>query len=255
MTEEINERPFRIAIAGKAVEIRPMHSYIREYCRGFLTEAEPLFSVETCQADIEFERIRSEEDDRVSGREIRQFSDGYLETLAVYRIIAEKMLRGDVLLFHGSALSLDGEGYLFAAPSGVGKSTHARLWREAFGDRVRMVNDDKPLLSFADGQAYVCGTPWNGKHRLSGPDCVPLKAVCFLERGAENQIREISREEALPYFISQSYRPGNPADMRTVLRLIDQISAGTGLYRLSCNMDPEAAYVSCSGMGGKVYEA
>ena len=30
--------------------------------------------------------------------------------------------------------------------NGTGKSTHARLWRETFGDRVWMINDDKPLL-------------------------------------------------------------------------------------------------------------
>jgi serine kinase of HPr protein (carbohydrate metabolism regulator) len=49
-----------------------------------------------------------------------------------------------VILFHGSALSLDGEGFIFTAKSGVGKSTHAGLYRELYGERVEMINDDKP---------------------------------------------------------------------------------------------------------------
>ena len=79
------------------------------------------------------------------------YTRAYVEWIAIYRRLSDYVLQKDVLLFHSSALALDGQVYLFAAPSGTGKSTHARLWRETFGDRVVMVNDDKPLLKIAEG--------------------------------------------------------------------------------------------------------
>lgn len=74
-----------------------------------------------------------------------EYSLSYLETLAVYRKIVTRLVFSDILLIHGSAIAVDGKAYLFTAPSGTGKSTHTRMWREYFKDRAVMVNDDKPL--------------------------------------------------------------------------------------------------------------
>ena len=76
--------------------------------------------ISTDAADIAFERSRADHPG---------CSDAYLETLAIYRKIAEKMPAYDTFLFHGSAISVDGKAYIFTAKSSTGKSTHARLWR------------------------------------------------------------------------------------------------------------------------------
>ena len=167
-----------------------------------------------------------------------------LELLAVYRRIAEQMPFRDTFLFHGSAVAVDGAAYLFTARSGTGKSTHTRLWREMLGDRAVMVNDDKPLIRLTEDGAVVYGTPWNGKHRLGANISVPLKAVCILERAKQNTIRAITREEAFPMLIQQSYRPLDPAALAKTLSLVDRLSRTVSLYRLGCNMDPEAAELS-----------
>ena len=98
------------------------------------------------------------------------------------------MISYDTILFHGSVIAVDGIGYLFTAKSGTGKSTHTRLWREYFGDRAAMVNDDKPLLKITDSSVIAYGTPYNGKHRLGTNISVPLKAICILTRAADNHI-------------------------------------------------------------------
>ena len=67
---------------------------------------------------------------------MRKYSDIYLETMAVYRKIEDKLLDYDTILFHGSAVAVDGVGYLFTAKSGTGKSTHTRLWREMLSEIV-----------------------------------------------------------------------------------------------------------------------
>lgn len=144
--------------------------------------------METSQSDIEYEREKSALEDRKEGLPIRNFPDSYLETLAVYRKFAENLLAYDTVLFHGSVVAVDGIGYLFTAKSGTGKSTHTRLWREYFGERAVMVNDDKPLLQVTENGVIVYGTPWDGKHHLSNNISVPLKAICILTRAEENHI-------------------------------------------------------------------
>lgn len=251
MTENKRELPFHIRLADVGICIEPMFAYMREYCNDYLTQEEAVFTVRTEETDILFEKTRSEREAKQEGEAGRCFSAAYLETLAVYRQIAEKMPQFDTLLFHGSLVAVDGEGYLFTAPSGTGKSTHTRLWRELFGSRAVMVNDDKPLLKITVQGVSAYGTPWNGKHRLSTNLSVPLKAVCILERGKENHIEEIGAKEVYPMLLQQTYRPMAQASMIQTLKLLDGLKEHIKFYRLGCNMQPEAARVAYEGMKGK----
>ncbi len=231
-------------IAERTIEIDALHQFIHQHCAAYKVNGVPDFAVKTVQADIDFEREKSEQGDRSAGRPIRHYSDDYLETLAVYRKIAEKMLEYDTMLFHGSAIAVGGRAYLFTARSGVGKSTHTRLWRELLGEKAVMVNDDKPLIRITDTEAIVYGTPWDGKHHLSSNVAVPLKAICILEQAPDNSIRPVTRTDALPMLIQQTYRPAKPAALVKTLSLIDSLSGCVALYRLGCNMDLRAAELS-----------
>jgi hypothetical protein len=145
---------------------------------------------------------------------------------------------------------MDGVAYLFTARSGTGKSTHTRLWRECFGDRCTMVNDDKPLLRISDGGVTVYGTPWNGKHRLGNNVSAPLRAICLLTRAEDNSIAPITVSEAMPHIFTQVNRPEDPDLLRRTVLLIDTLMHSVGLYRLGCNMSREAAHVAYDGMRG-----
>jgi len=193
-------------------------------------------------------REKSAHEDEVEGIPIRHFSDSYLEELAVYRKIAEQMIDFDTVLFHGSVVAVDGVGYLFTAKSGTGKSTHTRLWREYFGDRAIMVNDDKPLLHIGDIGVVAYGTPYNGKHRLGSNISVPLKALCILTRDNDNQIESITREQAYTMLLQQVYRPADILKMAKTLELVDRLADSVKLYLLGCNMDISAAKVAYKGM-------
>ena len=147
------------------------------------------------------------------------------------------MLDFDTVLFHGSVVAVDGVGYLFTAKSGTGKSTHTKLWRKYFGERAVMLNDDKPLLHIAESGIVAYGTPYNGKHRLGNNISVPLKAICILTRSADNHIEEITREQEYTLLLQQVYRPADMLKMAKTLEMVDRLSDGVKLYRLSCNMD------------------
>ena len=158
------------------------------------------------------------------------------------------LVQEDVLLMHGAVVAVDGQAYLFTAKSGTGKTTHTRLWLKQFGARAVIVNGDKPLIHITREGATVYGTPWDGKEHLSHNIACPLKAVCILTRSKTNHIVRISPKEALRMLCQQSYRPAQPAALRKTLALIDLLSSSVPLYRLGCNMEPEAALVAYHGM-------
>lgn len=243
-----NKNMFSIRIGEKTIKIISNYSYVKEYCEKYLTDQAEDMLIEISQNDILQEQQRSEAEDIKEGNPIRNFTDEYLEVLAVYRKIAEKMIEYDTLLFHGSVISVDGVGYLFTAKSGTGKSTHTRLWHEVFGDRVVMVNDDKPLLRITEEGVTVFGTPWDGKHRLSNNIAVPLKAICVLNRDKTNHICPVSRKEVYPLLLQQTYRSVEPLKMAKTLQLLDGVIRTTNLYALGCNMEREAAVVAYTGI-------
>lgn len=226
-------------LAGTVIRVDSLHPSVHTLCREYASEETPDFGVTVTPGDIRAEAERSARQD---------MPEDYLETMAVYRKIAEAMPSFDTLLFHGSAICLDGEGYLFTARSGTGKSTHTRLWREVFGDRAFMVNDDKPLLKVTAGGVLVCGTPWDGKHHLSTNTTVPLKAVCMLHRGKENEIHPVSPAEALPALLEQCYRPERTEAFLRTLTLLNTLSGTVAFYRMHCNMSAEAAAVAHAAM-------
>lgn len=241
---------FTIKLAGKNIGIAAINGYVREYCRDYRTEDKPDFEIAISQSDIAYERERSAAEDKKEGIPVHSYSDSYLETLAVYRKIADKLVDYDTILFHGSAVAVDGVGYLFTAKSGTGKSTHTRLWRELLGERAVMINDDKPLTSVSKSGIMIYGTPWDGKHRLSTNMCVPLKALCILERAEENRIVPITKKDAYPMLLQQVYRPTDAGGMMKTLAIVDRLAAGVKLYRLGCNMDISAAMTAYNEMKG-----
>ncbi|MBR5094614.1 MAG: hypothetical protein IK095_05925 [Oscillospiraceae bacterium] len=239
---------FTVELAGIPLRIRPVHPGLRAFLRDYLSEAEPRFTICMTEEDIDRELEQDRRSRAEEGLPPLEVSRQYLERLALYRKLAERILWEDVLLFHGSAVAVDGQAYLFTARSGTGKSTHTRLWRQLFGDRAVMINDDKPLLRVTEEGVWVCGTPWDGKHRLSTNASAPLKAICVLTRAAENHIEPLSAGDAFPMLFQQCYRPPQAESMPKILELLERLSGQVGLYRLGCNMEPEAAKISYQGM-------
>ena len=237
-------------IADKVIEVTSIYEKVHEYCKDYLTDEPADFSVCITREDIIKEKDKSDSEYAYEGKKSPDFSDTLLEETAVYRKLAEKMPDYDTFVFHGSVVAVDGQGYLFTAKSGTGKSTHTALWREYLGDKAVMVNDDKPMLKITDSGVTAYGTPYNGKHRLGCNMSVPLKAICILTRGEKNSIVRIDKAEAYAMLLQQVYRPQNPLQMAKTLKLVDRLAANTELYKLACNMDIEAAKVAYNAMKG-----
>lgn len=151
------------------------------------------------------------------------------------------------LLLHSSAVVYNGEGFLFSAPCGTGKSTHTQLWLKRF-EGAYILNDDKPAIRRTENGFYVYGTPFSGKTDLNVNTGVPLKGICILERGEKNSIERAEPEEALFGILNQTVRPAAEARMDKLLNILDSLILEVPVYKLRCNMDIEAAEVAYNGM-------
>lgn len=248
-------------LADEIVSIQSIFDEVQQMCRDYAytpeSEEDNIISISTTMEEIRREQVMSDSELTYEGHEPVVFPDSYLETLAIYRKLCNILPHRGVLLMHGSVIAVDGEAYLFTAASGTGKSTHVRLWRKLFGERAVMVNDDKPLVRVKterdefgaeQKQIIVYGTPWDGKHHLSTNMSAPLKAICILERGAENEIHPIAADDAFTMLVQQSYRPDDMPGAIAAIDLLGDIAENVGLYDLHCNMEDEAAKVSYEGM-------
>lgn len=166
-------------------------------------------------------------------------------------VFSDRLTKLGGMVLHGSSLAFDGNGLIFSAPSGTGKSTHAGLWREQYGDRVVTVNDDKPAIRFDEGgQPIVYGTPWSGKTELNTNTSAPLRAIVFLERKPENAIRRLSPTESLLYMGRELALPYHDEVLcetlwDTAARLVQSVP----IFLLSCNISQEAVSLVREAVG------
>lgn len=229
---------FTVEIAGIVLAIHHQHSYIHTLCREYLTDKTPVLSIEATEADMADERAIAPEN----------ASNAYIEATCLHRKIADELYTYDAFLLHSAVISYLDEGYAFAAHSGVGKSTHIGLWQKRFGDAVRVVNGDKPIVRLVDGVFRAYGTPFRGKEGLGANISCPLRKLCFLERGAENRIREVGADDIISRIFGQVYLPPKAEAAAKTLELLDNFAKATSFYLLQCNMELSAAEVSYRGM-------
>ncbi len=180
----------------------------------------------------------------------QRHSQMYAERLVILKKLCAMLISRDTFLMHGVAVEYNTEGFVFAAPAGTGKTTHAMLWKKVFGDKVRIINGDKPFIRLTDGVFYAYGTPWCGKENFNINDRVALSAICFLERAQSNRIERIDETEALRRIMRQIDVAGT-ADFENLFGLAGKLIEHCPSYKLYCNMDVSAAAVAYNGMKAK----
>lgn len=236
-------RMFRIADIN--FEVNCIHTYFERHSKEYycIGQTKPDITISTTQKDI---------DDEIGyGEGVHAFR--YLEHIAVSRLIAEKLYQYNAFVLHSATFDVDGVGVSFAAHSGTGKSTHMNLWQQLLGDRMTVVNGDKPIVRFFDDepeQPYAYGTPWNGKEGLGCNMRTPLKHICFIERCAENSVEPIEKSEAIDRIFNQVYMPKDPIAAMNTIQLIDRLMSSCKLWKIKCNMDISAAETAYKGIFG-----
>ncbi len=222
---------FKIKIADKVIEINAFNETTKKYCLSFLSEEEPNYVITMTQEDLENEKTNSS-DGKVYVNE---------EISALYRKIADLLVEDNIVVFHSSAICVNGGAFLITARSGVGKSTHTRNLKEFIGEEFKYINDDKPLIKVSDG-ITVFSAPWNGKERRGSDISAPLKAILFLNRGETNTYRKIdNKEEIYIKMLSQIYLPKEKAKREKALKVADNLLKNVNFYEINVTKDIESA--------------
>lgn len=242
-----NRKSFRIRMAGLTFEIRHHYDYIRARCAAYIVdddiqpdiimEVSPEYFARTL-ADW-LEKPETLPDSPVPLQELVEFA--CVPVSAYYRLASH-----DAVWLHATVVEYDGAAYAFTAPSGYGKTTHARLWLQHFGSKARIINGDNPILRMQDGQFFACGTPFCGKERYQVNVSVPLKGICYLTHSETNSITRMDPTIAMAQLFQENMWMNNAYEAH--LAVYEKLVAQVPVYQLRCNMDVQAARVAWEGM-------
>lgn len=165
----------------------------------------------------------------------------------IYRKLAELLPFHSTFVLHSATFDVDGVGVAFAAHSGTGKTTHMNLWQQLLGEKMIVVNGDKPIVRFFEDEPnipYAYGTPWNGKEGLGCNMRTPLKHICFIERSETNYVEKMNKSDAINRIFNQIYMPKDPVAVMKTMELINRLLSCCELWIIHCNMESEAAEVA-----------
>lgn len=239
---------FRIKIGNMVADIQSNHAYIEKISKPYLSSDAPTCSVSIDESSLRSVRISLQETQDKTLQTPNNSNESFLEVYALLHKLLPILPEYDMLFLHGSAISYEGKAYIFVAPSGTGKSTHSRLWKERFGDDVTVINDDKPFLAFRQDRVYVCGTPWRGKHNIGQNLEVELAGICILSQGEQNVFKSIDPSDAVKDIILQTDLFNYKQNVLLALDLIDKLLRTVPAYRLACTPTIDAVDVCFHGI-------
>ena len=171
-------------------------------------------------------------------REGQLFITGDIPTRFLRILYALATAGKDTLVLHAVVVSYGGKGYMFIAPSGTGKSTHARLWLEHI-EGTELVNDDFPVVR----GNMVYGSPWGWRTPCYRNVSYPIGGMVRLSQASFNKIRRLSSIEAyMNLFVSSAdkrYFGSRIADK--MHQLEERLASTIPMWHLECLPDEAAA--------------
>lgn len=153
------------------------------------------------------------------------------------------LLGNNGLILHCAMLRVGEEALLFSGPSGVGKSTHADLWRAQIPD-TEIINGDRALLQWTGDRLFAHGWCVSGSSGICVNRTLPVRAIVFLRQEPKNGGVSLRGLGAVKRLVSQiTVNNWNPWAVERVWELAERLAQETAVYDYGCNMEPEAVMV------------
>ncbi len=148
----------------------------------------------------------------------------------------------DTLLLHASAILKDGHAHLFIGKSGTGKSTHSRMWKEAFAD-AELLNDDHPIVRCQEnGEVIAYGSPWSGKTPCYRNLSAPLRGIIRVKRAPYNKLTRLKPIRGYASVMSSCSGMQWSKDLaRAKVVSLESIITRVGCYEIECLPENNAA--------------
>ena len=150
-----------------------------------------------------------------------------------------KLLQKGRVVFHSAFIDWKGKGILFAGPSGVGKSTQAKLWEKYAGAEI--INGDRALLNHTENGWKVYGYPCCGSSKVCINRTLPLFMIVLLEQGDENEIQMLSQGQKFRTLLSGSeVYLWSSDEINTVARISENIIKNVPIIKMICRPNENA---------------
>jgi len=160
-----------------------------------------------------------------------------------YILFKNNLIFHEGLIIHASAVVWNGQGILFSAPSGTGKSTQAKLWSRYMNASI--LNDDSPAVRVIDDQGIVFGTPWGGSEKIGHNSFAPISALIIIEQSDKNVIRKLRSVEVVPMLLPRCFLPyHDEVLMEKACLNLERIIQATPCYHLQCAPDKESIEIT-----------
>lgn len=229
---------FKIKVLDIVIEIDNIYSYIYDYCKDWLCDGTPDFRVKVPASEIEC---------YVENCGYPTTPD-VVERVLMCKKIACMLPKAGAFLLHGGVVEYEGHGIIFSAKRGVGKTTHINLWRDAFGDKVKVINGDKPFVKKRNGHFVACGTPWRGKEGMGDGSCTKIDKLCFIERSQAPYVKKISNADAWERISMQTIFPKDREYADAYAEMLADFIRSTEVYIVGVNMNVESAFAVRNGI-------
>ena len=240
---------FAIELAGVPIAVSARYPLMNRLCRDFTVNI-PIgncaFSIKATDGDIASMRklLTKTEPSMKENAIIPSFKPDYCECMALYLQACNRLLKFDTLFLHAAVIEHKGYAYAFIAPSGTGKSTHAKLWLDNNNNgNTSIINGDKPLLHLEHDCFVAYGSPLTGKENWGNNTNAPLKAICFIERSMTDRLERLKDESIILKKISTQLHYYTKAQSAAKqLLLLDKLIQTVDFYTLKCTQNISAYY-------------
>ena len=166
-------------------------------------------------------------------------SGGNLPDICLGYLMPSVMLKHNAITLHGVLLEHEGRGIIVSAPSGIGKTTHARFWRDH--KRALILNGDRATCCVEDGKWIGFSLPWSGTSGECINRDVPLTAFVMLEQSLENRVERLFGLSAFEAIMPNLRYPTWDRELtEKALDFIDDFLEKVPVFRLRCRPDVDA---------------
>lgn len=178
---------FCVELAGFVIELDNRFVETEKYCAAYAVSGkQPLFRVSVSQAELA----------HYCASAAYPVTLPAAESILIYRKLAAILPRYGAFLLHAAVFTYGGKTVALSAPRGTGKTTHLALWQKRFGEKVRVISGDKPLIRLENGNYIAYATPWQGKEGIGTVGaCAAPNLLCFLEQGETDSLRFLTPKE------------------------------------------------------------
>ena len=235
---------FQIQRADTTIQINNRYQLCEQHCREYLYQdgERPDITVEVSEREIDAFIAMAQ------NYGMKELSREMAEIYCVHEMIYRQLPLVGAFRLHAVAVEVDGVAYAFSAPSGYGKTTHAKLWLQQFPDRARIINGDNPVFRKIGQTYHAYGTPFCGKERYQVKTHAPLRGLCYLTRSEINRIWRKEPSMAFGELVHGYQEMFTKENQDAYLALLQDFAETVPVYQLCCNMNPEAALVAYEGM-------